>query len=82
MSTQKENSPSVENSGRAVRIRLEIQGLDEARQGLREIRDLLREIRELHNEIFNCNSEMCDTDQVGEKISQAVLNASKRGDNP
>ena len=54
MSTQKENSPSVENSGRAVRIRIELQGLDEALQGLREIRDLLREIRELHNEIFKC----------------------------
>lgn len=54
MSMQKENSPSVEDNRKAIKVRVDVQGLDEARQKIQEIRDLLKEIRDLHNEIFKC----------------------------
>lgn len=72
MSTPKENSPSVEDNRKAIRFRLDIQGLDETCHKFREMRDLLREIQDLHNEIFNCKP-MCDIDQISKEISQAVL---------
>ena len=75
---QKENSPFAEDSRKTLKVRVDVYGLDEALQKIQKMRDLLQEIRDLHNEIFNCNPEMCDVDQVIEKISQAVLDVSKK----